>query len=90
VVGPPRSGLQTFFNLVDSQEDVNRVIRYWLQDRYPVRNFPRQPGPPNDSTAVLPYLGAPVIGSDRVSLQPSDCPFDGAVFTLYFIFASAA
>lgn len=89
-VGPERLSLQAFFNLADSQEEVNRVIRYWVQDRFQVRRFPRQSGPPNDTTSVLPYLGAPVIGSYRLSLQPSDCPFDGAVFTLYFIFASAA
>ena len=80
--------LQTFFNLADSQEDVNRIIRYWLQDRFQVRRFPRPNGPPNDTTSILPFLGAPVMGSYRIALQPSDCPFDGAVFTLYFIFAS--
>jgi hypothetical protein len=89
VVGPPRSRLQTFFNLADSQDEVNRIIRYWLQDLYQVRNFPRVNGPPNDTTSILPYLGAPVIGTYHLSLQPSDCPFEGAVFTLYFIFASA-
>ena len=89
VVGPERVGLQTFFNLADSQDEVNRIIRYWVQDRFQVRRFPRPNGPPNDTTSILPYLGAPVMGSYRLSLQPSDCPFDGAVFTLYFIFASA-
>lgn len=89
VVGPERLALQTFFNLADSQAEVDRIIRYWLQDRFQVRRFPRPSGPPNDTTSILPYLGAPVIGSYRLSLQPSDCPFDGAVFTLYFIFASA-
>jgi hypothetical protein len=88
-VGPERLALQTFFNLADSQDEVNRVIRYWLQDRFQVRSFPRLNGPPNDTASVLPYLGAPVIGSYRLSLQPSDCPFDNAVFTIYFIFASA-
>lgn len=87
-VGPERLSLQTFFNLADSQDDVNRIIRYWVQDRFQVRRFPRPNGPPNDTTSVLPFLGAPVMGSYRLSLQPSDCPFDGAVFTVYFIFAS--
>lgn len=87
-VGPQRLALQTFFNLADSQDEVNRIIRYWVQDRYQVRNFPRPNGPPNDTRSILPYLGAPVIGSYRLTLQPSDCPFDNAVFTLYFIFAS--
>ena len=88
-VGPERLALQTFFNLADSQDEVNRIIRYWVQDRFQVRSFPRPAGPPNDTNSVLPYLGAPVIGSYRLTLQPSDCPFDDAVFTLYFIFASA-
>jgi hypothetical protein len=88
-IGPERLALQTFFNLADSQDEVNRIIRYWVQDRFQVRNFPRRAGPPNDTDSVLPYLGAPVIGSYRLSLQPSDCPFDNAVFTLYVIFASA-
>jgi hypothetical protein len=88
-VGPERLSLQTFFNLADSQDEVNRIIRYWVQDRFQVRRFPRSVGPPNDTTSVLPFLGAPVMGSYRLSLQPSDCPFDGAVFTAYFIFASA-
>lgn len=88
VVGPQRSKLQTFFNLADSQDEVNRIIRYWVQDLFQVRKFPRPNGPSNDTTSALPYLGAPLIGSYRISLQPSDCPFDGAVFTLYFIFAS--
>ena len=87
-VGPERLSLQTFFNLADSQDEVNRIIRYWVQDRFQVRRFPRPNGPPNDTTSVLPFLGAPVMASYRMSLQPSDCPFDGAVFTLYFIFAS--
>ncbi len=88
LVGPERLSLQTFFNLADSQDEVNRIIRYWLQDRFQVRRFPRPNGPPNDTTSILPFLGSPVMGSYRVTLQPSDCPFDGAVFTLYFIFAS--
>lgn len=88
-VGPERLALQTFFNLADSQDEVNRVIRYWVQDRFQVRSFPRPNGPPNDTQSALPYLGAPVIGSYRLTLQPSDCPFDNAVFTLYLIFASA-
>lgn len=89
VVGPERVALQTFFNLADSQDEVNRIIRYWVQDKFQVRRFPRPNGPPNDTTSILPYLGAPLMGSYRLSVQPSDCPFDGAVFTLYFIFASA-
>jgi hypothetical protein len=88
LAGPERHSLQTFFNLADSQDEVNRIIRYWVQDRFQVRRFPRTTGPPNDTTSVLPFLGAPVMGSYRLSLQPSDCPFDGAVFTVYFIFAS--
>ena len=60
-----------------------------MQDVFQVRRFPRTNGPPNDTTSVLPFLGAPVMGSYRLSVQPSDCPFDGAVFTVYFIFASA-
>ena len=59
-VGPERLALQTFFNLADSQDEVNRVIRYWVQDRFQVRAFPRPNGPPNDTASVLPYLGAPV------------------------------
>jgi hypothetical protein len=89
LVGPERLALQTFFNLADSQAEVNSVIRYWLQDRFQVRSFPRPQGPPNDSQSTLPYLGAPVAAAYRLSLMPSDCPFDGAVFTLYVIFASA-
>jgi len=88
-VGPERVALQTFFNQADSGDEINRIIRYWVQDRYQARKFPRAPGPSNDTSLILPYLGAPLIGSYRLSLQPSDCPFDGAVFTLYFIFASA-
>lgn len=89
MVGPQRLALQTFFNLADSQAEVNAVIGYWLRDRFQVRNFPRPQGPPNDSQSTLPYLGAPVAAPYRLSLMPSDCPFDGAVFTLYVIFASA-
>ncbi|MER9224572.1 hypothetical protein NKI39_02800 [Mesorhizobium sp. M0664] len=88
-VGPERVALQTFFNQADSGDEISRIIRYWVQDRYQARKFPRAPGPSNDTSLILPYLGAPLIGSYRLSLQPSDCPFDGAVFTLYFIFASA-
>ncbi|WP_245441994.1 hypothetical protein [Mesorhizobium hawassense] len=88
-VGPERLAFQTFFNQADSRDEINRIIRYWVQDRYQARKFPRLPGPSNDSALILPYLGAPLIGSYRLSLQPSDCPFDGAVYTLYFIFASA-
>src|SRR5690606_23816118 len=76
VVGPERVALQTFFNLADSQDEVERIIRYWLNDRFQLRRFPRPNGPPNDTTSILPYLGAPLIGSYRLSLQPSDCPFD--------------
>ncbi|MES0097577.1 hypothetical protein [Mesorhizobium sp. M0019] len=89
-VGPERVALQTFFNQADSGDEISRIIRYWVQDRYQARKFPRAPGPSNDTSLILPYLGAPLIGSYRLSLQPSDCPFDGAVFTLYFIFASAS
>jgi hypothetical protein len=88
-VGPGRMAFQTFFNQADSRDEINRIIRYWVEDRYQARKFPRPPGPPNDSSLILPYLGAPLIGSYRLSLQPSDCPFDGAVFTFYFVFASA-
>jgi hypothetical protein len=88
-VGPERLALQTFFNQADSRDEITRIIRYWVQDRYQARKFPRAPGPSNDTSLILPYLGAPLIGSYRLSLQPSNCPFDGAVFTIYFIFASA-
>ncbi|MBS0125393.1 hypothetical protein [Thetidibacter halocola] len=89
VTGPRRLSLQTFYNLADSEDDLRRVVNYWLFDRFQVRKFPRQPGPPNDPSAVLPFLGAPLISTYRIGLHPSDCPFDGAVFTVYFIFASA-
>lgn len=89
LIGPRRVALQTFINQADHREVISRIIDYWTLDRFQARRFPRLPGPANDSGLILPYLGAPLIGSYRLSLQPSDCPFDGAVYTLYFIFASA-
>jgi hypothetical protein len=88
-IGPARLAFQTFFNQADSRDQISHIISYWVVDRYQARKFPRAPGPSNDTGLILPYLGAPLIGSYRLSLQPSDCPFEGAVFTLYFIFASA-
>lgn len=90
VVGPERSSFHGFYNLADSQDDVNRVLDYWVRDRFQVRSFPRASGagPPNDTTSVLPYLGAPLIGSYELAVGPADCTYDGAVFTLHFIFSS--
>lgn len=87
-IGPQRTDQQVFFNLATSQDRVDRILDFW-EDRFQVRQFPPTPGPPNDSNAVLPYLGAPVIGSYSLSLLPSTCGYDGAVYTIYFIYSSA-
>lgn len=90
VIGPRRDAQHTFYNLVDSEATVRQITEYWVSDRFAARKFPRIPGPPNDSTAILPFLGAPVYGAYELAVHPSDCPFDGAVFTLYFFFASTS
>lgn len=87
-IGPPRSDQQVFFNLATSQDRVDRILDFW-EDRFQVRQFPPVPGPPNDTNATLPYLGAPVIGSYALGLLPSTCGYDGAVYTIYFIYSSA-
>ena len=85
-VGPERSWVQTFFNLANSQDRVDQIQDFW-EDRFQVRQFPPLPGPPNDSNANLPYLGAPVIGSYSLQVLPSTCAYDGAVYTLYFVYS---
>jgi hypothetical protein len=85
-VGPERSWVQTFFNLANSQDRVDRIQDFW-EDRFQVRQFPPIPGPPNDSNSNLPYLGAPVIGSYSLQVLPSTCSYDGAVYTLYFVYS---
>lgn len=85
-VGPERSWVQTFFNLANSQDRVDQIQDFW-EDRFQVRQFPPIPGPPNDSNANLPYLGAPVIGSYSLQVLPSTCAYDGAVYTLYFVYS---
>ncbi len=87
-VGPARTDQQVFFNLATSQDRVDRILDFW-EDRFQVRQFPPIPGPPNDSNATLPYLGAPVIGSYALDVLPSTCSYDGAVYTIYFIYSSA-
>lgn len=85
-VGPERSWVQTFFNLATSQSRVDQIQDFW-ENRFQVRQFPPIPGPPNDSNANLPYLGAPVIGSYSLRVLPSTCGYDGAVYTLYFVYS---
>src|SRR5690606_15550872 len=52
-IGPERLAFQTFFNQADSRDEINRIIRYWVQDRYQARRFPRPPGPSNDTSLIL-------------------------------------
>ncbi len=88
VIGPGRSFVRPFYNLASSLDTVERILDYW-EDAFTVRSFPPSNGPPNDTRSVLPFLGAPVIGTYEVFLRPSTCGFDGAVFTLYLIFSSS-
>lgn len=91
VIGPRRLSENLFYNLVDSQTDVNSVLQHWLAQRHLVRKFPsRSNPPPNDRDLVLPFLGAPVYGTYALSLKPSSCGYEGAAFTLYFLFASTS
>lgn len=89
LIGPARSNEDAFWNVDDSLDEatVNGITSYWRR-RFQVRTFPHRPGPPNDDESLLPYLGAPVLGTYRLSLKPSSCSFDGANLSLYFIFAS--
>ena len=88
IIGPSRGGQHTFYNMAANEADLNRVLSYWQFNRFAARKFPRMPGPPNDQDAILPFLGAPVYGTYKLAVNPSDCPFEGAVFTLLFLFAS--
>lgn len=87
VIGPPRSFVKPFYNLSSGMENVQRILDYW-EDVFLVRSFPPPNGPPNDTRSVLPFLGAPVIGSYDITLRPATCGFDDAVYTLYTIFAT--
>ena len=88
-IGPPRGINRTFYDFSgNGQANVTQIVDFWLNNILLVRKFPPQAGVPDNINAVFPFLGAPVIGSYRLSLLPSDCAFDGAVFTVYFIFSS--
>ena len=88
VIGPRRSFIRPFYNLVSSLDRVDGILDYW-EDTFTVRSFPPLNGPPNDTENVLPYLGVPVIGTYDLKLRPYTCGFDDAEFTLYIIFSSS-
>ncbi|MBF0314124.1 MAG: hypothetical protein HQK50_07720 [Oligoflexia bacterium] len=88
VTGPARSYVIPFYNLATAQDRVNSILDYW-EGRFNVRNFPQLPGPINDTSAILPFMGAPLIGTYELIRRPSRCGFEDAVFTFYVIYSSA-
>ena len=71
VVGPERSYVRPFYNLASGQDRMDRILDFW-EDTFNVRGFPPRPGPPNDTSSILPYLGAPLVGTYEMESEQGD------------------
>jgi hypothetical protein len=87
-IGPSRTTQRVFFDAQTSRDRIGNILNYW-ESVFQVRSFPAMPGPPNDPGAILPFLGAPVIGRYSITVNAPTCSYDGAKFTLIFIYSSS-